>query len=337
MFSKRLAIDLGTANSIVFLEDQGIVLKEPTVVAVSIKDRKVVAVGNKAKEMLGRTPENIIASQPMRQGVIANYQVTKAMIKFFLQKVCGRSFLFKPELMISVPAGSTQVEKRAVEDAALKAGARKVYLIHEPLAAAIGAGIPIAEASGNMILDMGGGASESAIISLGAVVCSNSIRKAGSQLDDDIALFAKRKHNLIIGENTAERVKINIGSALKLEKKENKRITIKGRDSITGLPCKIEITTNEVQKSINQTLTQIAGMVKKTLGEVEPELSADIIDKGIIMSGGTSLLSNFDKFLTKEIGVPCYRAEEPILCVAKGTGIALENLAQYKQNLTVIK
>jgi len=337
MVIKRLGIDLGTANSIVYLEGKGIVLSEPTVVAVSLEDKKVLAVGQEARKMLGRTPENIIASRPMRKGVIANYQITKAMLRFFLQKVCGRSFLLKPEVMISVPAGSTQVEKRAVEDASLKAGARRVYLIQEPLAAAIGSEIPISEASGNMIVDMGGGASEAAVISLGAVVVSESIRLAGTAFDDAIGDYTRKKQGLIIGETTAETLKIKIGSALKVSKEENKTMEVKGRDSISGLPRKIKISTNEVLEAIEGTLSQIAGMIKKVLGEIPPELAADIIDKGIVMSGGSSLLDNFDKFLTKETGVPCYVAEEPMLCVARGTGIALENLALYKRNLTVIK
>jgi len=336
MFFKRLGIDLGTANSLVYLEGQGIVLNEPTVVAVSLTDKKVLAVGKEAKEMLGRTPGDIIASKPMESGVIANYKITEAMLRFFLQKVCGRSFLFKPEVMICVPAGCTQVEKRAVEDAALSAGARKVYLIHEPLAAAIGAGISIAEASGNMVVDMGGGASEAAIISLGTVVTSKSIRCAGSKIDDAIANYVRKKYGLVIGETTAEAVKIEIASAIRVEKKKNKEKSLKGRDGISGLPRKIKITTNEIANAIKTTLSQISGMVKSVLGQIPPELAADIIDKGIVLSGGTSLLQNFDKFLTKETGVSCYVTEEPLLCVVKGTGIALENLQKYQRNLAII-
>lgn len=336
MFSKRIGIDLGTANSLVYLEEQGIVLNEPTVVAVSLTDKKVLAVGKEAKEMLGRTPGNIIASKPMRDGVIANYKITEAMLRFFLRKICGRSFLFKPEVMIGIPAGSTQVEKRAVEDAALSAGARKVYLIHEPLAAAIGAEIPIAEASGNMIVDMGGGAAEAAIISLGAVVASKSIRVSGSKIDDAITSFVRKKYGLTIGETTAEDVKIKIGSALRLTKEKIKEMAIKGRDNITGLPRKIKINSNEVVQAIEPPLKQISSMIKNVLGQVPPELAADIIDKGIVMTGGTSLLRNFDKYLTKETGVPCYVAEDPLTCVVKGTGIALENLAKYQRNLAVI-
>jgi rod shape-determining protein MreB len=336
MFFKRLGIDLGTANSLVYLEGKGIVLNEPTVVAVSLREKKVLAIGKEAKEMLGRTPDSIIASKPMKDGVIANYQITEAMLRFFLQKVCGRSFLFKPEVMICVPAGCTQVEKRAVEDAALSAGARKVYLIHEPLAAAIGAGISIAEASGNIIVDIGGGAAEAAVISLGTVVAAKSLRVGGGKIDDAIANYVRKKHGLAIGETTAETVKIKIGSAIKLKKEENKKIMIKGRDNLSSLPRKIEMGTNEVVLAIEPVLEQVAGMIKSVLAEVPPELAADIIDKGIVMSGGTALLQNFDKFLIKATGVPCYAAEEPLLCVVKGTGIALGNLEKYKRNLTVI-
>lgn len=331
MFSKRLAIDLGTANSVVYLQGEGIVLNEPTVVAVAVEDRKVLAVGNEAKEMLGRTPGNIVASRPMRDGVIADYMVTEAMLRYFLKKVCGKSFLFKPEVLICIPAGSTQVEKRAVEDAAMSAGARTVYTLHEPLAAAIGAGIQIAEASGNMILDIGGGAAEAAVISLGSVVIHRSARVAGNKIDDAIISFIKRNYNLIIGETSAEQVKIKIGSALRL--KDNREMLVKGRDSVSGLPRKIKLDTNGVVEAIALTLTQIIGAVKGVLEKVPPELASDIIDKGIIMSGGTSLLKNFDKLLTAETGVPCHVADEAIFCVAKGAGVVLENLEDYKRSL----
>lgn len=333
MLLKRVGIDLGTANSIVYLQGQGIVFNEPTVVALSLRDKKVLAVGREAKEMLGRTPEGIIASKPMRDGVIANYQITEAMLRFFLRKVCGRSFIFRPEVMICVPAGCTQVEKRAVESAALNAGARKVYLIAEPLAAAIGAGIPIAEASGNMILDMGGGASEAAVISLGGVVISESIRVAGSKLDDAIITYIRKKYGLVIGETTAENLKIEIGSAIRIERKKNKIKEVKGRDNISGLPKKIIITTNEIAEAIQPVLEQISRMVKNVLAKIPPELVSDIIDKGIVLSGGTALLKNFSRFLTAETNVPCYVAEEPILCVAKGTGLALERLEEYEKHL----
>lgn len=331
MISKRLGIDLGTANSIVWLSGEGIVLNEPTVVAVSVRDGKVVAVGKEAREMLGRTPDTIRASRPMRDGVIADYVVTEAMLRFFIQKVIGKAFWFKPEVMICVPAGCTQVERRAVLDATLSAGAKNAYLIDEPLAAAIGAGVPIGEASGNMVLDVGGGAAEVAVISLGGVVASKSVRVAGNKIDESISYYVKRKYNLIIGDQTAESVKIKIGSATKLTKEE--KMMIRGRDNITGLPREVEITSTEITQAISKPLSQIVGVVKAVLEEVPPELSSDIIDKGIVMTGGTSTFRNLDALLTEEVGVPCHVAEDAILCVAKGTGKALENLDLYKRTL----
>lgn len=334
MLFKRLGIDLGTANSLVYLQGEGIVLNEPTVVAVSMPDKKVVAVGNEAKEMLGRTPDNIIASRPMRSGVIADYQITEAMLRYFIKKVCGRSFLFKPEVMISVPAGCTQVEKRAVEGATLSAGARTVYMIHQPLAAALGSDIPIGEPSGNMVMDVGGGAAEAAVISLGGVIVSKSIRVGGNRIDDALASYVRKKHGLIIGETTAEDIKLKLGSALKVKPKDNKKIMLKGRDSITGLPKKIEISTNELAEAIRQPLNQIIKMIKAVLEEIPPELASDIVDKGIVMSGGSCKLRRFDQLLTKETGVPCYVVEDPLLAVVKGTGVALENLEKYKRSIS---
>ena len=336
MLMKRLGIDLGTANSLVWLAGKGIVLNEPTVVAVSVDDRRVVAVGRVAREMLGRTPGNITASRPMRDGVIADYQVTEAMLRYFIREAAGKALVFKPEVMICVPAGCTQVERRAVLAATLAAGARTAYLIDEPLAAAIGANIPIGEPSGNMILDVGGGAAEAAVISLGGVVVHKSVRVGGNKVDEAIAAFARKKHNLVIGDQTAEAVKLRIGSALRLDAqgKPEESMEVKGRDSVQGLPRTITLTSSEVTEAIGPTLKQIIGMVKAVLEEVPPELSADIIDKGIVMSGGTSLLRNFDALMTQETGVPCYVAEEPMLCVVKGTGIALENLDLYKRSVT---
>jgi len=332
MLAKRIGIDLGTANSLVWLEGQGIALNEPTVVAVTIEDNRVIAVGDEAKQMLGRTPGNIRASRPMREGVIADYVVTEAMLRYFIQKVSSKNFFFKPEVMICVPAGCTQVERRAVLDATMAAGARTAYLIDEPLAAAIGAEIPIAAPSGSMIIDIGGGAAEAAIISLGAVVVHKSVRVAGNKIDEAIASWIRRRHNLIIGDQTAEAVKIKIGSALPLAKEE--KMEVKGRDSITGLPKIVELTSTEITEAIRPTLNQIIGAVKDVLEETPPELAADIIDKGIVMSGGTSLLSGFDKYLTQEIGVPAHTAEEPMSCVAKGIGVALENIELYKRAIS---
>jgi rod shape-determining protein MreB len=329
--AKKIGIDLGTANSLVWLEGEGVVLNEPTVVAVSLNDNRVVAVGNEAREMLGRTPMNIAASRPMRDGVIADYAVTEAMLRTFISRAVGRSFLFKPEVMICVPAGCTQVEKRAVLDATLSAGARQVYLIDEPLAAAVGANVPIAEASGNMVLDIGGGAAEAAVISLGGVVVHKSVRIGGSALDDAIAKYVKRQHNLIIGDQTAERIKIGMGSATNPDQK--KKIAIKGRDLGTGLPREIELTAPEVTEAMSLPLQKVVKIVKEVLEEVPPELAADIIDKGIVMTGGTSNLRNFDELIRESTGVPCSVAEDPLMCVIKGIGVALENLELYKRSL----
>lgn len=335
---KRLGIDLGTANSIVYVAGVGIVLNEPTVVAVAVADRTVVAVGNEAKEMLGRTPGNIIATRPMRDGVIADYVVTEAMLKYFIRKAMGRFYLFKPEVMICVPAGCTQVERRAVMDATLQAGAKKVFLIDEPLAAAIGAGLPIGEASGNMIVDIGGGAAEAAVISLGGVVVHYSARVGGNKLDEAIASHIKKHHNLIIGDQTAEWVKIKIGDALSPLTINHQPSTIvldvKGRDAVSGLPRTVTVSAKDVTEAIRPRLMQIISAIKSVLEQVPPELSSDIIDRGIVMTGGTSLLKNFPKLVTQETGVPAYAADEAILCVAKGTGIALENLENYKRAIT---
>ena len=330
-FGKRLGIDLGTANSLVWVAGEGLVLNEPTVVAVSIADMRVVAVGNEAKTMLGRTPGNIIASRPMKDGVIADYAITEAMLKYFITRAVGKSWLFKPEIMICVPAGCTQVERRAAQDATLAAGAKQVYLIDEPLAAAIGAGIPIAEASGNMILDIGGGSAESAVIALGGVVVHKSVRVGGTKLDEAIIDFARRNHSLIIGDQTAEAVKIKIGSATKLAREES--MNVKGRDSLTGLPRTIVFTSTDIFNALQKPLSQIVGCVKSVLEETPPELSSDIIDKGIVMSGGTSTLRNLDALLTKEVGVPAYVAEDPLFCVVKGTGRAMENIDSYRKAL----
>ncbi len=306
-------------------------MEEPTVVAVSLTDSKVLAVGKEAEAMLGRTPGNIKASKPMRDGVIADYVVTEAMMRYFLRKVGAGNQIFKPEVMVCVPAGVTQVERRAVLSATMSAGARTAYLIEEPLAAAIGAGVPIAEASGNMILDMGGGASEAAVISLGGVVTFKSVRVAGNKIDESISRYVRKKHNLVIGEITAERIKVKIGSATKPVKEETLEIT--GRDSVTGLPKSVIVTATDVFVAISEPLGKIINMVKSVLEEVPPELSSDIIDKGIVMSGGTATLRNFDKLLTAETGVPAFVAEDPLRCVVKGTGTALENLELYRRSV----
>jgi len=336
MFFKRLGIDLGTANSVIYVAGEGIVLNEPTVVAVAIEDNRVVAVGNEAKEMLGRTPGNISASRPMKDGVIADYVVTEAMLRYFIQKVCGRSFLFKPEVMICVPSGCTQVERRAVMDAALSAGSRQVYLIEEPLAAAIGAKIPIANPSGNLIVDSGGGSTETAVISLGGVVVHNSVRVAGNKIDEAIASFIKKRYNLIIGERMAEEIKISIGDALPTtnDQRPATKMEVRGRDSLLGLPRLIELSSQEVTEAIQKPLEAIINCVKGVLENTPPELASDIIDKGAVLAGGTSLLRNIDKLLTQAMGVACHVAEDPMLCVARGTGVALENIELYKRSVS---
>jgi rod shape-determining protein MreB and related proteins len=406
MFTKRIGIDLGTANSVVWLAGTGVVMNEPTVVAVTIDDNRVVAVGNEAKDMLGRTPGNIVATRPMRDGVIADYRLTEAMLRYFLDRVAGRNRIFKPEVMVCVPSGVTQVERRAVLDATLSAGAKVAYLIEEPLAAAIGAKIPIAQASGNMIVDIGGGSTESAVISLGGVVVHKSARVAGNKLDEAISQFVKKSYNLIIGERMSEMIKITIGNAIASDVKkksesqtirpasypiqsnkqkaesrgqiaeineiseteesrkqkaeggkqraeygrENPKIKIdqpsaislppsgvmevRGRDAISGLPRLIELSAPEVTVAVAPILHQIINCVKSVLEETPPELAADIIDKGIVMAGGTSQLKNFDKLMTQMTGVVCHVADDPLLCVVKGTGIALENIELYKRSVS---
>jgi rod shape-determining protein MreB len=333
---KRIGIDLGTANTLVYLVGQGIILNEPTVVAVTAEENRVVAVGREAKEMLGRTPGNIVALRPLRDGVIADYTITEAMLSYFIDKAVGPSRFFKPEVMVCIPSGVTQVERRAVLDATMAAGAKIAYLIEEPLAAAIGARIPIAQAAGHMIVDTGGGSTECAVISLGGVVAHNSVRVAGNKIDEAIANYTKKKFNLLVGERTAEEIKIAIGNALVEEDKtkEPAKIEIRGRDTITGLPRTIELTEVQINEAIYPILLQIVGAVKSVLEQTPPELAADIIDTGVVMSGGTSLIKNFDKLMTKLTGVPCHVAEDALLCVAKGTGVALENIELYKRSIS---
>lgn len=333
-FSKRVGIDLGTANSLVYLAGQGIVLNEPTVVAITTDDNRVLAVGNEAREMLGRTPGNITASRPMKDGVIADYVITEAMIRYFLDKVCGHSRIFKPEVMVCAPAGVTSVEKRAILDATLSAGAKVAFLIDEPLAAAIGAKIPIANPSGNMIVDIGGGTTEAAVICLGGVVVHSSVRVGGNRIDEAIQNYVRKKHNLIIGERMAEEVKIKIGSATQLKVSELIKMEIRGRDAFSGLPKTVEIDSDEVTEAISGVTQRIVAAAKGVLEQIPPELASDIIDKGIVMSGGTSLLRNLDKLLTESLGVPASLADNPLLCVALGTGIALENLDLYKRSVS---
>lgn len=329
--STKIGIDLGTANTLVFVPPRGIVINEPSVVAVSLDDNKILAVGSAAKEMIGRTPETIAAVRPIKDGVIADYRVTEAMIRHFIKKVMGRFSFFRPEVMIAVPAGITSTERRAVVEAALKAGAKAAYVVKEPVLAAIGAGIPINEPSGNMIVDVGGGTTEVAVISLGGIVCWASARVGGNGLDLAIQNYIHKVHNLAVGERTAEQIKIALGSAV--PQKDEEILEIRGRDLVMGMPKTVELHSNEVPKAIKDTLSEIIKTIKKVLQEMPPELAADVMDKGMILSGGTALLRNLDSLITQETGVPCYVADEPLFCVAKGTGVALENLELYKRAL----
>ncbi len=326
---RKLGIDLGTANSVVWEAGIGVVLNEPTVVAVGIEDKKVLAVGNEAKKMIGKTPEYIEVVQPMQDGVIADYEVTEAMLRYFMRQVMGSMWLMGPEVMICVPAGVTQVEQRAVMEATMSAGAKKAYLIDEPLAAAIGAKIPVAEAAGNMIIDIGGGAAEAAVIALGGVVTHRGVRVGGNKLDSAIVEYVRKKHNLIIGQQTAENIKITLGSATKLKRPE--LMPVNGRDSVFGLPKAIELSSDEVYEAIKDTLMQILMVVRDALEVTPPELVADIADRGIVLSGGTSQLRNFNKLVTSEIGVAAHIALEPQFCVIKGVGAAIENLEVYRR------
>ena len=335
MFVRKIGIDLGTANTLVFVPGRGVIADEPSVVAVSILDNKVLAVGNDAKEMLGRTPDTISASRPLKDGAIADYRVTEAMLRYFINKVSGKFRFVRPEIMISIPAGVTSTEKRAVTDAAIRAGAKAAYVVKEPVLAAIGAGIPINSPAGNMIIDIGGGTSEVAIISLGGIVAANSARVGGNKLDQAIADYIKRKYSLAIGERTAEDVKIQIGSALPQVKEEH--MEVRGRDLAGGLPKTIKISSNEVTEAMQDELREIINAIKKVLQEAPPELAADVMDKGMVLSGGGALLKHLDQLIAKTIEVPCYVAEEPLKCVIKGIGIALDNLDLYKRTIMMGK
>lgn len=335
MFLKKLGIDLGTANTLVYVPGKGVVLNEPTVVAVSVMENRILAVGSEAKEMIGRTPDTIVAHRPLRDGVIADHRITEAILRYFINKSGGSVRIFKPEIMISIPAGITSTERRAVIESAMNAGARAVYVVKEPVLAAIGAGIPINSPSGHMIIDIGGGTSEMAVISLGGIVSWASVRVAGDKLDRAISDYIKKSYNLAIGEQTAEELKIKIGSALPLEKEI--RSEIRGRDLIDGLPKNIEIKSNEITKAISSQLVEIIQAIRNVLSSTPPELAADVMDKGMILSGGGALLRNIDELFTQATGVPCYLAEDPLYCVVKGTGVALENLEDYKRSIITKK
>lgn len=331
IFSKKLGIDLGTANTLVYMPGKEIILNEPSVVAVSEQDNSILAIGLEAKEMVGKTPENIIVYRPMKDGVIADYRVTEAMLRYFISKALGKYSLFKPDVMVSVPAGITSTERRAVVEAAIRAGAKNAYVVKEPILAAIGAGVPIHESKGHMIMDIGGGTTDVAVIALGGIVASTSVKCAGNKIDQAITDYIKKTFNLAIGDRTAEAIKIKIGAAIPLE--EELTITIKGRDYIQGLPRTAQVSTNEVVKAIDKELRTMIGAIKDVLSETPPELAADIIDDGIIMTGGSSQLRNLADLVYRRTGVKARVADESLLCVAKGTGEALNHLDTYKKSI----
>jgi rod shape-determining protein MreB len=330
-FSKKVGIDLGTANTLVFVPGRGIILNEPSVVAISEQDNRILAVGVEAKNMIGRTPDNIIAYRPMKDGVIADYRVTEAMLKYFIDKALGKWNLTKPDVLISVPAGVTSTERRAVIEAAIKAGAKNAYVVKEPILAAIGAGIPIHEPVGRMIVDIGGGTTDVAVISLGGIVACTSVKVAGNKIDAAIIDYIKKTFNLSIGDKTSEDIKIKIGSAIPLE--EEISMMVKGRDFVTGLPRSVEVRTNEIVKSIAIELKDMIKAIKDVLQETPPELASDIIDQGIIMTGGTSQLRHYPELVFRRTGVKAVLADEALFCVAKGTGVALEHLDTYKKSI----
>lgn len=331
MFTKRIGIDLGTTNTLVHIPGKGIVINEPSVVAVSLVDKKVLAVGDEAKDMLGRTPDTIVARRPLKDGVIADYRTTEAMLRYFINKAIGGVRLFQPEVMIAVPGGITSTERRAVIDATITAGAKAAYIIKEPVAAAIGANIPIGSASGHMIIDIGGGTTEIAIISLGGIVANTSVRIGGNKFDAAIQEYIRKKYGLAIGERTAETLKITIGSALHLH--EQLTMEVRGRDMISGLPKTVTVTSDDATEATQDELAGIVQAVKSVLQETPPELAADVIDKGMVLSGGSALLRNIDRLIAEATGVPAYVADDALLCVARGTGIALDNLGSYKRSI----
>lgn len=331
MFLQRIGIDLGTTNILVYIPSKGIAVNEPSVVVLEAATNKILAIGKEAKDMLGRTPESIVALHPLKDGAIANYKVTEAMLKYFINKVGGRIRLIKPDVMIAVPAGITSTERRAVIDATLSAGAKNAYLIKEPVAAALGAGIAIGSANGNMVIDVGGGTSEVAVISLGDIVASTSVRVAGIKIDIAITNYIRKKYNLIIGEQTAEQIKISIGAAIPLKKELTQEVS--GSNAVTGLPESIIISTHDIVIAVKDVMNEIISAVKSVLQKTPPELASDVMDRGIVMTGGGSKLRNFDQLMTKVTGVPCQLSEDSELAVVKGTGIAVENLNEFKRSV----
>ncbi len=327
--SQDMGIDLGTANTLVHVKGKGIVIREPSVVAVQKDTNEVLAIGAEAKRMIGRTPGNIVAIRPLKDGVIADFDITQAMLKFFIKKAIGNKTFVRPRVVVGVPSGVTAVERRAVLDATIQAGAREAYLIEEPMAAAIGAGLPVQEATGNMVVDIGGGTSEVAVISLGGIVVSRSVRIGGDKMDEAIVQYIKKRYNLLIGERTAEEIKITIGTAMKVENPDT--MEIRGRDLVTGLPKTLTIDANQIQEALSEPVAGIIDAVRGSLERTPPELSADIMDRGIVMTGGASLLRNLDRLLSKETGMPVYVSDSALSCVALGTGIAVEHVDIYKK------
>lgn len=331
MIIRRIGIDIGTTNIVIYIPNKGVVVDEPCVVALEAATNKVVAIGEEAKNMLGRTPDSIIAARPLRDGAIANFRITEAMLRHYINKVSGKIRFLRPDILLSIPAGITSTERRAIIDASIQAGAKNAYTIKEPIAASLGAKIPIASSSGNMIIDIGGGTSEVAVIALGDIVASTSVRVGGNKFDQAIANYIRKKHNLVIGEQTAEDIKIKVGSVLPLKKEL--QMEVSGSNTITGLPESIIVTTEDVMLAIKDVLNEIIGAVKSVLQKTPPELASDVMDKGIVMTGGGSLLRNIDNLLTKVTGVPCQVAEDARMCVVKGTGTAVEHLDEYKRSI----
>lgn len=333
--TRKIAIDLGTTNTLMYIPGEGIVLNEPSVVAVSTDDNAVLAIGNEAKEMIGRTPEMIIAHRPLRDGVIADYRITEAMLRHLIHKIGASIRFLRPEVLVSVPAGITSTERRAVVDAAMSAGAKNAYLIKEPIAAAIGAGLPIGESAGHMIVDIGGGTTEAAVIALGGIVAVHSARVGGNRFDAAIVDHIRKRYGLVIGEHTAEHIKISIASAVHEE--ESTQLAIRGRDMASGLPKEIVISSHEVTEALRDALDEVLQAIKYVLQDTPPELAADVIDTGIVVSGGGALLKNIDVLITRATSVPCYIADDPLVCVVKGAGAALENIESYKRSVLLSK
>ncbi|HMM20893.1 MAG TPA: rod shape-determining protein [Selenomonadales bacterium] len=333
--STDIGVDLGTANVLVYIKGKGIVLREPSVVAIDRDSNRILAIGEEARRMLGRTPGNIVAIRPLREGVIADYDTTESMLRHFIEKVAGRSLFFKPRIMVCVPSGVTTVEKRAVLEAAMQAGARKTYLIEEPLAAALGAGLVISEPCGSMVIDIGGGTTDVAVLSLGGIVVSESLRVGGDKFDEALVRYIKREYNIMIGERTAEEIKVNVGTAYPAGRNES--MEIRGRDLVSGLPKTMRIGSTETREALAEPITLIIECVKTVLEKTPPELAADIVDRGIVMTGGGSLLHGLDKLISEETGIPAYLADDPLSCVALGTGKALESLESLQDSLTTMR